>query len=87
MARFDVRGPATSCLKLGDERTQRRHRESDAFDPSLPSAANFCCDAQLCPLVGFVLDGQFCMRRRKFIAFLGSAQQSEGVRRIGFLHD
>ena len=54
-------------------------------DPSLASAANFCCDAQLCPLVGLVLDGQFCMRRRKFIAFLGSAQQSEGVRRIGFL--
>jgi hypothetical protein len=42
-------------------------------DPSLPSAANFYCDAQRCPLVGFALDGQFCMRRRKFIAFLGSA--------------
>jgi hypothetical protein len=41
-----------------------------------PSAANFCCDAQLCPLVGFVLDGQFRMRRRKFIAFLGSARSS-----------
>ena len=25
------------------------------------------------PLVGFVLDGQFCMRRRNFIALLGSA--------------
>ena len=41
----------------------------------------------LTSLQGFVLDGQFCMRRRKFIAFLGSAQQSEGVRRIGFLYD
>jgi hypothetical protein len=24
-------------------------------------------------LVGFILDGQFCMRRRNFIAFLGGA--------------
>ena len=39
MARFDVRGPATSCLKLGDERTQRRHRESDAFDPKATSSS------------------------------------------------
>jgi hypothetical protein len=30
---------------------------SAAFDPSLASAANLCCDAQRCPLVGFVLDG------------------------------
>src|SRR5262249_34543506 len=33
----------------------------------------FCCDAQCSPLVGFVLDGQSCMRRRKFIALLGGA--------------
>src|SRR5262249_28101882 len=33
----------------------------------------FCCDAQRCLLVGFLLDGQFCMRRRNFIALLGSA--------------
>src|SRR5262249_53644331 len=43
------------------------------FDPSATSSRNFCCDAQRCPLVGFVLDGQFCMRRRNFIALLGSA--------------
>ena len=35
MAHFDVRDVATSCLKLRDERTQRGHRESDAFDPLL----------------------------------------------------
>ena len=46
---------------------------SSHFDPSATSSRNFCCDAQRCPLVGFVLDGQFCMRRRNFIALLGSA--------------
>jgi len=42
-------------------------------DPQPTSADQFCCDAQRCPLVGFVLDGQFCMRRRNVIALLGSA--------------
>jgi len=32
-----------------------------------------CCDAQRCPLVGFVPNGQICMRRRDFIALLGGA--------------
>ncbi len=42
-------------------------------DPEPTSAGEFCCDAQRCPLVGFILDGQFCMRRRDFIALLGGA--------------
>jgi hypothetical protein len=50
----------------------RAHR-CDAFDPTATPARPFCCDAQPGPLVGFVLDDQFCMRRRNFIAFLGSA--------------
>ena len=75
----------TAPERFADSQIPLARRAPSIHDPSLPSAANFCCDAQLCPLVGFVLDGQFCMRRRKFIAFLGSAQQSEGVRRIGFL--
>jgi hypothetical protein len=54
-------------------RTCRSNGRTAVFDPSLPSTANFCFDAQLCPLVGFILDGHVCMRQRKFNAFLGSA--------------
>ena len=43
----------------------------DAIDPSATSVGQFCCNAQCCPLVGFALDRQFCMRRRNFIALLG----------------
>src|SRR5262249_47373508 len=39
----------------------------------LHEAGQFCCDAQRCPLIGFVLDGQFRMRRRNFISLLGGA--------------
>jgi hypothetical protein len=35
---FDVRDAATLCLKLSDEQTQRRHRNSAAIDPFRMSA-------------------------------------------------
>jgi putative ABC transport system substrate-binding protein len=57
----------------GVTRTLRGLTKINAIDPSLPLDDDFCCDAQCYPLVGSVLDGQFCMRRRKFIALLGSA--------------
>jgi hypothetical protein len=46
---------------------------SAANDPTATSARLFCCDAQRCPLVGFILDGQPCMRRRNFVALFGGA--------------
>jgi hypothetical protein len=72
--------------KIGE--TEMRARSGSAVAPhvdqliALPEASmstfadiggQFCCDAQRRPLVGFVLDGQFFMRRRHFIALLGSA--------------
>jgi NAD(P)-dependent dehydrogenase (short-subunit alcohol dehydrogenase family) len=37
----------------------RRLGRGTAIDPNRSSAGQFCCDAQRCPLVDFVLDGQF----------------------------
>jgi len=51
----------------GDKRTRPGHCETDTVDPFLP-CGEFCCDAQRCLLVGFVLDGQYCMRRCNFVA-------------------
>src|SRR5262249_36702298 len=36
-------------------------------------SGTFCCYAERCLLVGFVPDGQVCMRRREFISLLGGA--------------
>jgi hypothetical protein len=35
---------------------------SVVHDPTASLAGQFCCDAQCCLLVGFVLDGQVCMK-------------------------
>src|SRR5215471_4639037 len=50
---------------------------SDANDPSATSAGQFCCDAQRCPLVGFVLDGQ---RRRPYRPRCSTPVAREGTR-------
>ena len=44
LAHFDVRGAASSCLKLRDERTQRKHRNSVAIDAvdGAHSTASMC---------------------------------------------
>jgi hypothetical protein len=44
-----------------------RGRPISSFDDQ------FCCDAQRCTLIGFGLDGQFCVRRRNFITLVGGA--------------
>src|SRR5436309_10472776 len=69
--------PRFQCLdaigvKADIARASRACR-SEAIDPQRRLASQFCCDAQRCPLVGFALDGQFCMRRRNFITLLGGA--------------
>src|SRR5438876_11433358 len=69
--------PRFQCLdaigvKADIARASRACR-SEAIDPQRRLASQFCCDAQRCPLVGFALDGQFCMRRRNFITLLVGA--------------
>jgi hypothetical protein len=53
--------------------TRLNDPSKSAVDPYLPLRRQFCCDAQRRRLVGFVLDGQICMKRRNFIALLGGA--------------
>jgi hypothetical protein len=60
-----ARAYAAVCPLLA-EADMRLDRDS-GFDPQRSLASQFCCDAHRCPLVGFVLDRQFCMRRRNFI--------------------
>ena len=62
-----------SDASLQANRTLSRHRLTTGRDPFLPFGDQFCCDAQRCLLVGFVLNGQYCMRRRNFVAPLGAA--------------
>jgi hypothetical protein len=50
---------ADECLFLVEKRPCSGHNHKTDFDPSLASAANFCCDAQRCPLGGFGLNGNF----------------------------
>src|SRR6266487_3921122 len=45
---------------------------SDANDPTSSSAGHFAVTHR-CPLIGYVLNAQFCMRRRNFIALIGGA--------------
>src|ERR1700757_3935409 len=47
---------------IGAKRTFRGRRERADLSKMTPlptSERQFCCDAQRCPLVGFVLNGQF----------------------------
>jgi len=76
LAQRDSSLQRTDSVDIGGEADMPRASgacRSGAFDPQRSLASQFCCDAHRCPLVGFVLDGQFCMRRRNFITLLGGA--------------